>query len=94
MTLCYYGKALLLIVFKGKNLYHIYTVQQQQTLNFINHTWKAGDKYWKLSSTYYGSPKYWWIIAWYNKKPIEASLAVGDTLQIPQPLGDLLGMIG
>jgi len=70
------------------------TVEQIQTLNFINHTWKAGDKYWKLSSTYYGSPKYWWIIAWYNKKPIEASLAVGDTLQIPQPLGDLLGMIG
>lgn len=70
------------------------TVEQIQTLNFINHTWKAGDKYWKLSSTYYGSPKYWWIIAWYNKKPIEASLNVGDTLQIPQPLGDLLGMIG
>ena len=70
------------------------TVEQIQMLSFTNHIWKAGDKYWKLSSTYYGDPKYWWIIAWYNKKPIEASLNVGDTLQIPQPLGDLLGMIG
>ncbi len=70
------------------------TVEEIKSLNIINHTWKLGDKYWKLSSIYYGNPKYWWVIAWFNKKPIEASISVGEIVQIPQPLGELLSMIG
>jgi len=69
------------------------TAEQINRLVIQQHTWKGGDKFWKLSATYYGDPKYWWIIAWYNRKPIEATINVGDIIEIPQPLSDLLGFI-
>jgi len=69
------------------------TVEQIQRFTIINHIWKFNDRYWKLSSTYYGDPKYWWVIAWYNKKPIEASLQLGDKLYIPTPLSEVLEAI-
>lgn len=50
------------------------------------HTWKLGDRYWKLATENYGSPKYWWVIAWYNQKPVENMLSPGDTIIIPKPL--------
>lgn len=69
------------------------TVQQIQTLSIRKHTWKFSDRYWKLSKLYYGDEKYWWVIAWFNKKPIEAMLNVGDQVSIPLPLSDVLGFI-
>ena len=54
------------------------------------HTWKTGDRYWKLASEHYGEAKYWWIIAWYNQKPIENMLSTGDTIIIPKPLQTVL----
>jgi hypothetical protein len=54
------------------------------------HTWKLGDKYYKLASQYYGSPKMWWVIAWYNQKPTEAHAKIGDTIYIPFPINRLL----
>lgn len=69
------------------------TVQQIQNLLIIKHIWTSKDKYWKLSEQYYGDSKYWWVIAWYNKKPIESMISVGDYVSIPHPLSDILGMI-
>lgn len=69
------------------------TPEEINNLNIVDHIWKSEDKYWKLSSKYYGNPKYWWVIAWFNKKPIEASIKVGDTILIPQPLADILGIL-
>lgn len=54
--------------------------------------WSYGDRYWKLSAKFYGDPKYWWIIAWYNKKPSESMLKIGDQISIPFPLDRILGM--
>jgi len=69
------------------------TVEQIKTLSIKKHVWKENDRFWKLSKLYYGDEKYWWVIAWYNKKPIEALVTIGDQLSIPLPLSDLLGYI-
>lgn len=50
------------------------------------HVWAAGDKYFSLSAKYYEDPSYWWIIAWFNNKPTEQHISIGETIYIPQPL--------
>lgn len=69
------------------------TSEQVQNLTIKKHTWKSNDRYWKLSKLYYGDEKYWWVIAWFNRKPIEAMLSLGDQVSIPLPLSDVLGFI-
>jgi|TARA_Y100000994_G_scaffold247186_1_gene252012 nucleoid-associated protein YgaU len=56
------------------------------TLKRVGHVWKHGDKFWKLASEFYGDAQLWWVIAWFNKKPTEAHLKLGDRIQIPMPL--------
>lgn len=68
------------------------SVSQIRSLTTNTYIWSSNDRFWKLSATYYGDPKYWWIIAWYNKKPIEAMINVGDKILIPFPLDKILGM--
>jgi len=70
------------------------TSKQRRALLHTKVVWKQGDRFWKLSSEHYGSPNYWWVIAWYNQKPTEASLELGDTLLIPRPLDKVLEMAG
>ncbi len=49
----------------------------------IEHIWKRGDKLYKLSYEYYGTYKYWWVIALYNNKPTDAHYSDGDILDVP-----------
>jgi hypothetical protein len=58
--------------------------------NSIPHTWKLGDRYYKLADQYYDDPTYWWVVAWYNQKPLETDLDAGDVIYIPLPLDDVL----
>jgi len=53
--------------------------------------WRATDKLYNVANEAYGSPEYWWVIAWYNKKASEAEFKVGEIYYIPQPLADVLG---
>tara|TARA_Y100000034_G_scaffold43103_1_gene52648 strand:- start:159 stop:500 length:342 start_codon:yes stop_codon:yes gene_type:complete len=66
------------------------TDAQKRNLNTFNHVWKSGDRYWKLAAEYYGDPGYWWVLAWYNKKPTESHLSLGDVVRIPEPLERVL----
>ncbi len=61
------------------------TDQEKKTLIQIGHIWKTGDRYYKLADQHYGDSRYWWVIAWYNKKPTEAHLSLGDSVYIPTP---------
>jgi len=70
------------------------TVQQRTQLVRTKHVWKIGDSYAKLSQKHYGSSKLWWAIAWYNGKPTDALLKVGDTIRIPFPVERVLGFFG
>ena len=70
------------------------TVQQRTQLIRNKHVWKIGDNYAKLAQQHYGDPKLWWVLAWYNGKPTDALLKVGDTIRIPFPLERVLGFFG
>lgn len=67
------------------------TAEERTQLERIGHVWKVGDRFFKLAHEYYGDAKYWWVIAWYNKKPTESHLKTGDIIKIPLPLYKVLG---
>ena len=58
------------------------------------HIWKFGDRYYKLAFQYYNDPKLWWIIAWYNGYPTEANVKIGDVLDIPLNLEEIVRVLG
>jgi len=74
------------------NMYHP-TADDYARLEIVTHTWKRGDRYFKLAHTYYGTTKYWWVIAWFNQKPTESHLEYGDVLEIPLPLDRALAAL-
>ena len=62
------------------------TVDDLRDIERVGHTWSLGDRYYKLAVQYYGDAELWWIIAWFNGKPTEAHIKIGDTIKIPMPL--------
>ena len=60
----------------------------------VGHTWSLGDRFYKIAHKYYGDSELWWIIAWYNQKPTEAHVEIGETLLIPTPLWRIRGILG
>ena len=56
----------------------------------ISRIWTATDTLYNVSTEFYGSPDYWWVVAFYNKKASEAEFEVGDLYFIPLPLEDIL----
>lgn len=58
------------------------------------HIWNPSDRFFKLSNTYYGSPVYWWVIAYFNNVPLETDVKVGQKLLIPIPLEKILEALG
>jgi hypothetical protein len=51
---------------------------------------KIGDRFYKYAQKYYGDSSYWWVIAYFNQKPTENMINVGDTIYIPTPLTRML----
>ena len=70
------------------------TQQNINSLTRIGHVWRLGDRYYKLAHKHYGDANLWWVIAWYNKKPTEAHVYVGDTIVIPLPLDKIIRYLG
>ena len=60
--------------------------QSFQDLDSISLVWGSTDKLYNIANEYYKDPKYWWVIAWYNRKPTEAHFLPGDTYYVPMPL--------
>ena len=70
------------------------TIQQIAQLEVVGHPWRVGDRLYKLAHKYYGDSKLWWIIAFFNKKPTEAHFNLGDVVNIPLPLEDVIDFMG
>tara|TARA_R100000008_G_scaffold19975_3_gene10320 strand:+ start:3679 stop:4014 length:336 start_codon:yes stop_codon:yes gene_type:complete len=70
------------------------SVIERATIVTDTYIWKYGDRYYNLATKYYGSPKYWWIIAWYNGAPTEADVDPGDLIEIPINLEKTLSLLG
>ena len=82
-----YGRETLNEVQKINELPHFETVElKYPTLKQLT--------YYKLADKYYGSAEYWWIIAWFNKKPTENHIKVGDVVLVPTPLMEIVNIIG
>ena len=64
----------------------------QELLSFQNVTayWGSTDKLYNIANEYYGSPEYWWVIAWYNQKTTEADFTPGEIYLIPLPIEAVL----
>lgn len=70
------------------------TKEDYGELKEVGHTWTTGDRFYKLSHQYYGTTKYWWVIARYNKTPTEAHVRLGRKIFIPLPLNRILNIFG
>jgi hypothetical protein len=47
-----------------------------------------------LASEYYGTPELWWVIAWFNGKPTEHHVELGEVIQVPLFLDEALSIFG
>jgi len=66
---------------------------ERRSYTQLKYTYKTGDKLYKIAHKHYGSAKYWWIIAWWNKRPTDFDYRVGDTIFIPFPLKEILYLV-
>jgi hypothetical protein len=48
----------------------------------VQETWKTGDRLYKYAKKYYNDERFWWLIAWFNKKPTENHFSPGDKVKI------------
>ena len=69
------------------------TPEETRELENVVQVWGATDTLYNTSNKFYGSPKYWWVIAWYNKRASEAEFEVGDQYYVPLPLEAVLEFI-
>jgi len=69
------------------------TTAEMSDLHIINHAWKIGDRFYKLADEYYNDPKLWWVIAWFNRTPTEAQFTIGEIVNIPLPLEEILQIL-
>jgi len=70
------------------------TINEIKKLTRVQHIWRTGDRYYKLAVQYYGTTEHWWIIAFYNQRPTEADVKVGDVVYIPLPLERIIQHLG
>ena len=67
--------------------------ETKRGLNVIERTWEVSTKLYKLADEIYGDPDLWWLIGYYNNKPIDANWEPGDTVLIPTNTRFLLELL-
>ena len=56
----------------------------------IEHIYSVGDSLSKISYKHYGDARFWWLLAWFNSKPTDFHCEVGDIIEVPLPLEEVL----
>lgn len=82
------------VVQKRRSALEYPSYEDLASMNFTYDTWSMGSRLHKLSEKYYGNPSYWWVIGFYNKRPVDADYSIGDVLKIPTSLEDALEKLG
>ncbi len=87
-------------ILKEKNLKHIDyystpyfkypTGEQMENIDYDEHVWTLGDRFYKLAQKYYGDVRDWWIIAKFNNKPTESHVSLGEVILIPKNIQQFL----
>lgn len=70
-----------------------FTKEQYDSVPYVKHYWRSGDRFWKLANKYYRDASKWWIIARWNFKPTESHLNEGDEIRIPKDPRKVLELI-
>jgi nucleoid-associated protein YgaU len=70
------------------------SIEDVMKMDEVGHVWSIGDRFFKLAHQYYGDSELWWVIAWYNQTPTESHVEIGNVLQIPLPLEEVLRALG
>jgi len=78
----------------GKIKFGTISSEEMRNLTIVDHMWKTGDSLLKLSYKYYDDQRYWWILGWFNKKPIDNFYKTGTIVHIPMPLEEVLYYFG
>ncbi len=65
------------------------TARQLAEIKRVAHLWKRGDRLYKLAHEHYGDSRLWWIIAWFNRKPTESHIKIGEVIFVPKPLSTI-----
>ena len=74
--------------------FHVLEREIISEFEHVRHTWKTGDRLYKLAELHYSDAASWWLIALYNNKPTEAHINNGDVILIPKPVGQVLARYG
>lgn len=61
-----------------------------KSIKKINHVYSSGDTLSKIAFKHYGDARYWWVLAWFNTKPTDFHCNLGDIIEIPIPLEDVI----
>ena len=69
------------------------TPQERESMTETIHVWSTGDRYYKLAHKHYGDSRCWWVIAWWNLRPTEGHLNLGDGVRIPGPLEKVMSLL-
>ena len=80
------------VIFLSTPKFGTITENDLNSLSITYHTWKQGDKLYKLANDYYGDTSLWWVIAWFNNKPVDGLYTSGDTVKIPNPIQNVLAI--
>ena len=70
------------------------TVSELMTLTIIPVVWSSASRLSSLAYEFYGDPTLWWVIAHFNKNPLEADYSVGQIVEVPTPLNLVLEYMG
>jgi len=73
-------------------LYHP-TASERANILSVSYIWKKRDRLYNIAHAFYGDPKLWWVIAWYNGRPTEADFYPGDVIEIPDNIEDVLNIL-
>ena len=67
--------------------------EELRNVSTTPHTWTSNDSFWKLAANNYGDAKMWWVIAYYNQKPTEFHVTLGEQILIPFPLDKIVALL-
>tara|TARA_A100001011_G_scaffold207254_1_gene215444 strand:+ start:194 stop:553 length:360 start_codon:yes stop_codon:yes gene_type:complete len=59
-------------------------------IEIVPYIYSLGDNMSKIAYKEYGDSKLWWVLAWFNGRPTELHCNVGDTINVPHPIDEVL----
>lgn len=46
--------------------------------------WGIASRFYKLAAEHYGDPTLWWVVAYFNRKPTDFHVKIGELIYVPR----------